>query len=381
MTEEAQRLKKAELQLRDHEHIPLVGVPPDGTKVQGELDDESGAGYDGNTAPLAAAAEQTSASSVAVCQASTEITQMPEDLQQPVYYLDGASVVAAVALGVEPGDSVLDLCSAPGGKSLVLASILFTAAANGALLAPSQHATPWLEASFTPLHNPALKLSKGWQNPRNTQSRFPQENLTLPIDPEAEAEAAKPPAVVSKLVCNESSRSRCQRLRRALAGFIPSDMLANGPANAQIHTTNCDAVAGGGALMAVQRLGPFDKILVDAPCTSDRHLVQQGTATLSKWAAGAVKANAERQLALLRAAAPMVKPGGSILYCTCALSAMENDGVVAKFLKKGGNGFEAVPHEEVNVCLPGAEATELGTLIMPDKCGYGPIYLSRMRKL
>lgn len=40
------------------------------------------------------------------------------------YYLDGASVRAAKALGVVPGDQVLDLCAAPGGKTLVLALAL-----------------------------------------------------------------------------------------------------------------------------------------------------------------------------------------------------------------------------------------------------------------
>ena len=40
------------------------------------------------------------------------------------YYLDHASVRAARALGVVPGDEVLDLCAAPGGKTLVLALAL-----------------------------------------------------------------------------------------------------------------------------------------------------------------------------------------------------------------------------------------------------------------
>ena len=39
----------------------------------------------------------------------------------PYYLLDGASVWAARALDVQPGDRVLDMCAAPGGKTLVLA--------------------------------------------------------------------------------------------------------------------------------------------------------------------------------------------------------------------------------------------------------------------
>lgn len=46
--------------------------------------------------------------------------QSLDEVQLPVYRMDPASVVAARALQVEPGDRVLDMCAAPGGKSLIL---------------------------------------------------------------------------------------------------------------------------------------------------------------------------------------------------------------------------------------------------------------------
>lgn len=42
------------------------------------------------------------------------------------YAVDGASPVAALAVQAKPGDRVLDLCAAPGGKALVLAAQLRT---------------------------------------------------------------------------------------------------------------------------------------------------------------------------------------------------------------------------------------------------------------
>ncbi len=51
---------------------------------------------------------------------------------RPAYYLDEASMLAAEAARVVPGLEVLDLCAAPGGKSLVLAGRL---AGSGSLVA------------------------------------------------------------------------------------------------------------------------------------------------------------------------------------------------------------------------------------------------------
>lgn len=64
------------------------------------------------------------------------------------YYLQSASsAVAAVALGVRPGDKVLDLCAAPGSKTTLLAQVL---AGTGALVAnePSQGRITALEENL-----------------------------------------------------------------------------------------------------------------------------------------------------------------------------------------------------------------------------------------
>jgi 16S rRNA C967 or C1407 C5-methylase (RsmB/RsmF family) len=60
-----------------------------------------------------------------------------ECLTKP-YYLDPASVIVGMALDVHPGQDVVDLCAAPGGKSLVLACCL---GGNGRLVANERSAT------------------------------------------------------------------------------------------------------------------------------------------------------------------------------------------------------------------------------------------------
>jgi 16S rRNA (cytosine967-C5)-methyltransferase len=76
---------------------------------------------------------------------------------------------------------------------------------------------------------------------------------------------------------------------------------------------------------------PFDRILIDAPCT--------GTGVIRrhpdiKWLrrAADVPGFAERQHALLAALWPLLAPAGRLLYATCSVLRAENDAVVRRFL-------------------------------------------------
>jgi 16S rRNA (cytosine967-C5)-methyltransferase len=77
--------------------------------------------------------------------------------------------------------------------------------------------------------------------------------------------------------------------------------------------------------------GPYDGILIDAPCSGS------GTWRRSphlKWTTGPadVAAAAGRQAALLERWAPQVRPGGRLVYATCSLCRSENEAVVGTFL-------------------------------------------------
>jgi 16S rRNA (cytosine967-C5)-methyltransferase len=70
-------------------------------------------------------------------------------------------------------------------------------------------------------------------------------------------------------------------------------------------------------------LAGFDRALVDAPCSGLGVLASRPDL---RWRA---KPLPELQLALLRATAERVSPGGTILYSVCTLNADENEAVVA----------------------------------------------------
>jgi 16S rRNA (cytosine967-C5)-methyltransferase len=81
---------------------------------------------------------------------------------------------------------------------------------------------------------------------------------------------------------------------------------------------------------------PFDRILLDAPCT--------GTGTLSKkpdikWRKDIfdIKKIVDYQLKLLNKASTLVKTGGVIVYSTCSIEDEENFKIVKKFLDNNPN--------------------------------------------
>jgi 16S rRNA (cytosine967-C5)-methyltransferase len=69
-------------------------------------------------------------------------------------------------------------------------------------------------------------------------------------------------------------------------------------------------------------LDGFDRALVDAPCSGIGVLAQRPDL---RWRARPLP---ELQLALLRAAAERLRPGGRLVYSVCAINADENEAVV-----------------------------------------------------
>ncbi len=82
----------------------------------------------------------------------------------------------------------------------------------------------------------------------------------------------------------------------------------------------------------IRRLaGKIDRVLVDAPCTGFGTLRRNPDL---KWRQpqGSVAELAAKQARLLAAAAPLVKPGGRMVYATCSVLPAENEAVVDSFL-------------------------------------------------
>lgn len=220
------------------------------------------------------------------------------------YHLSAASIAVAKALPVSGKTDILDMCAAPGGKTLVLAS----------------------------------GMDAG-----------------------------------SKLTANEFSRARRARLRKVLDEYLPPDKLGN------ISVSGYD----GARWSRYDRLC-FDSILLDAPCSSERHVLADES-SLAQWTPSRVRNLAVKQWSLLSGAWLLLRPGGTLVYSTCALSPLENGGVVDRLLRKYGNASVSLPGEDffsdpmLNGVFP--EYSGTGISILPDTSGgAGPIFFSVIKK-
>ncbi|MGF1528788.1 MAG: RsmB/NOP family class I SAM-dependent RNA methyltransferase [Candidatus Competibacterales bacterium] len=170
---------------------------------------------------------------------------------------EAASLVPVALLAPRPGERVLDLCAAPGGKAALM----------------------------------ALALAN-----RGT------------------------------LVANDVTPGRLQPLRANLErlGLV------------NVTTTCYDGANYPGAA------GPFDAVLVDAPCSCEGTLRRGGRATA--YGADYLEARFARlQRALLRRAVALCRPGGRIVYATCTLAPEENEAVVDAVLAESQGAVSLVP--------------------------------------
>jgi hypothetical protein len=85
------------------------------------------------------------------------------------------------------------------------------------------------------------------------------------------------------------------------------------------------------ARLAERLPGAFDRVLLDAPCSGEG-LFRRNPAAAAQWRPGHVRGSADRQRALLAAAAALVRPGGVLVYSTCTFAPEENEQQVAGFL-------------------------------------------------
>lgn len=92
----------------------------------------------------------------------------------------------------------------------------------------------------------------------------------------------------------------------------------------------------------------FDKILLDAPCSGEWTCFKW-TDAVKYWNIKNIKSIAKLQFGLLESALKALKIGGEVVFSTCTINKIENEGVMEKIIKKYPDQIEIIPVEENSI--------------------------------
>jgi NOL1/NOP2/sun family putative RNA methylase len=194
-----------------------------------------------------------------------------------LYSQNLSSQLAPMVLNPQPGEEILDLCAAPGGKTLQMACMM---------------------------------------------------------------------ADTGRIAAVEKSKARFFKMKANLK-------------HQQVSCVDIYLTDGAG----VWRKTPqrFDRVLLDAPCSSESRFQTHKPKTYEHWKLKKIKEMARKQKILLLSAIRCLKPGGVLVYSTCSFSAEENEAIIDFALKRFAGALQVEP-----ITLP-IENTQPGLLSWQDK--------------
>lgn len=179
-----------------------------------------------------------------------KLTHSPLVDSGAIYVQSLSSMLAPPILGAEPGETVLDLAAAPGGKTTHLAALMNN---RGVL------------SAVEPIRDRLFKLKHNLDRCGVTCVK------TYPID---------------------------------------------------------------GRLVGKKTPARFDRVLLDAPCSSDSRVHFDEPESYEYWSERKIKEQSRKQRGLVSAAFQALKQGGVLLYCTCSTAPEENEAVVEDLLSR-----------------------------------------------
>jgi 16S rRNA (cytosine967-C5)-methyltransferase len=122
---------------------------------------------------------------------------------------------------------------------------------------------------------------------------------------------------------------------------------------------------------------PFDRVLLDVPCSATGVIRRHPDIKILRRAKD-IPNLARRQAELLEAAWKLVRPGGRVLYTSCSVLSAENERVVAGFLGKTHGARDLTA--ELTTGWPARAADAPGYQVLPGETGMDGFYYACLGK-
>jgi len=119
---------------------------------------------------------------------------------------------------------------------------------------------------------------------------------------------------------------------------------------------------------------PFERILLDAPCSATGIIRRQPDIKLLRGPADITKL-AGLQARLLDALWPLLAPGGKLLYASCSVMPEENSGQIRAFLARHPDAVEEP------IAADWGLAQDCGRQLLPSETGQDGFYYARLSKV
>jgi 16S rRNA (cytosine1407-C5)-methyltransferase len=195
---------------------------------------------------------------------------------------------------------------------------------------------PWKADAFVVPHHQRRALTEsapcrqGWIYLQNPASMVPP----LVLDPRPGEWvldlAAAPGSKTLQLAAMMKGEGRLSAVERVRDRFfrLKANLEAHGASWVQLYLKDGTGVG---------RTCPewFDRVLLDAPCSGEGRFNARCPETYAHWSEAKIREASRKQKRLLSSAARALKPGGVLVYSTCALAPEENELVVARALEWG----------------------------------------------
>jgi 16S rRNA (cytosine967-C5)-methyltransferase len=255
---------------------------------------------------------------------------------------DGAAQCAADLLDLHDGQRVLDACAAPGGKT---GHMLERADVTALALERDPARAASIESNLVRLGAWAVETIEA--KSRLREDRF---------------------STIRRRIAGTMGQESAERWT-AQTALQPGRLLP--PRLPGLHGKV--RIGDAGTPAAWWDGQPFDRILLDAPCSATGVIRRHPDIKLHR-RSGDIAELARGQRRLLEALWPLLAPGGRLVYATCSVLHAENEHIVAGFL-------DTHPDAHPIACkLPAGRAAGTGMQILPGEDGLDGMYYAVLDK-